>query len=242
MDAMKLNEVVELVTRQGETLQARRLRPADRQALRRLGESLSPTTTGVFLPHHYDDATLEPILRRSEAGDDLTLGVFRGSRIVGYFFLWYLDQAFPLLGIGLHDDYQGAGLGRQMMNLLVAEAARLGRDGIDLTTLPTNDRAFRLYQSVGFRQIQYAPQHDSKLLARKLFIGFKPPRRAEHYPRLAYRGNRGRIPRAGRYVRKLRFRSRDKLKKAREHLRKLRPGYTILRLEISAASEHQVKP
>ena len=101
MDAMKLNEVVELVTRQGETLQARRLRPADRQALRRFGESLSPTTTGVFLPHHYDDATLEPILRRSEAGDDLTLGVFRGSRIVGYFFLWYLDQAFPLLGIGL---------------------------------------------------------------------------------------------------------------------------------------------
>ena len=155
MDAMKLNEVVELVTRQGETLQARRLRPADRQALRRFGESLSPTTTGVFLPHHYDDATLEPILRRSEAGDDLTLGVFRGSRIVGYFFLWYLDQAFPLLGIGLHDDYQGAGLGRQMMNLLVAEAARLGRDGIDLTTLPTNDRAFRLYQSVGFRQIGY---------------------------------------------------------------------------------------
>ena len=155
MDAMKLNEVVELVTRQGETLQARRLRPADRQALRRFGESLSPATTGVFLPHHYDDATLDPILRRSEAGGNLTLGLFRGARIVAYFFLWYLDQPFPMLGIGLHDEIQGAGLGRQMLNLLIAEAARLGRDGVDLTTLPANERAFRLYLSVGFQHIGY---------------------------------------------------------------------------------------
>ena len=155
MDPMELNEIVALTSRQGETLQARRLRPEDRQALRQFGESLSPATTGVFLPHHYDDATLDPILRRSEAGDELTLGLFRGTRLMAYFFLWYLDQPFPMLGIGLHDEIQGAGLGRQMLNLLVAEAARLGRDGVDLTTLPTNERAFRLYLSVGFRHIGF---------------------------------------------------------------------------------------
>ena len=155
MDSMELNEVVTLTSRGGEALQARRLRPADRQALRQFGESLSPATTGVFLPHHYDDATLDPILRSSEAGDCLTLGLFRGPRIVAYFFLWYLDQPFPMLGIGLHDEIQGAGLGRQMLNLLIAEAARLGRDGVDLTTLPANERAFRLYLSVGFRHIGY---------------------------------------------------------------------------------------
>lgn len=155
MGDMELDDVVTLTSRGGEALQARRLRPADRQALRQFGESLSPATTGVFLPHHYDDATLEPILRRSEAGEDLTLGLFKGSRIVAYFFLCNLDQPFPLLGIGLHDEIQGAGLGRQMLHLLVAEAARLGRDGVDLTTLPTNDRAFRLYLSVGFQHIGY---------------------------------------------------------------------------------------
>ena len=155
MNPMELNEIVALTSRQGETLQARRLRPEDRQALRRFGESLSPATTGVFLPHHYDDATLDPILRRSQTGVDLTLGLFRGARLMAYFFLWYLDQPFPMLGIGLHDEVQGAGLGRQMLNLLVAEAARLGRDGVDLTTLPTNDRAFRLYLSVGFRHIGF---------------------------------------------------------------------------------------
>ena len=155
MNPMELNESVALTSRQGETLQARRLRPEDRQALRRFGESLSPATTGVFLPHHYDDATLDPILRRSQTGDDLTLGLFQGARLMAYFFLWYLDQPFPMLGIGLHDEVQGAGLGRQMLKLLVAEAARLGRDGVDLTTLPTNDRAFRLYLSVGFRHIGF---------------------------------------------------------------------------------------
>ena len=42
-----------------------------------------------------------------------------------------------------------------MLNLLVAEAARHGSAGVDLTTLPTNDRAFRLYLSVGFRHIGF---------------------------------------------------------------------------------------
>ncbi len=152
---MELDEVVALTSRQGETLKARRLRPEDRQALRLFGASLSAATTGVFLPHLYDDATLEPLLRRSQAGDDLTLGLFRGPRMMAYFFLWHFDQPFPLLGIGLHDEIQGAGLGRQMLNLLVAEAAHHGSAGVDLTTLPTNDRAFRLYLSVGFRHIGF---------------------------------------------------------------------------------------
>jgi ribosomal protein S18 acetylase RimI-like enzyme len=155
IEIMNVEEVVVMTTRQGEALTARRLRTADRPALRQFGNSLSPATTAKFLPHAYDDATLEPILNRSEAGDDLTLGVFRGPLMVAYFFLWYLQQPFPMLGVGLHDEVQGTGLGRQMLNLLIIEARQHGNDGIDLTTLPANERAFRLYLSVGFRHIGF---------------------------------------------------------------------------------------
>lgn len=144
-----------MTTRKGETLAARRLQTRDLAALQRFGNTLLPATTAKFLPHLYDEATLTPILQRSESGEDLTLGLFRGGRIMAYFFLWYLRQPFPLLGIGLHDDCQGQGLGRQIMLFLIAEAKRNGNDGVDLTTLPTNDRAFRLYLSIGFRHIGF---------------------------------------------------------------------------------------
>jgi ribosomal protein S18 acetylase RimI-like enzyme len=152
---MKLDDVVQLTTKQGETLTVRRLRPADREALCQFGGALSREMTARFLPHLYDEATLAPLLARSEAGDDLTLGVFQDARIVGYFFLHLFKHPFPLLGIGILDDFQGTGLGRQMMLLLIDEAVKNGNDGIDLTTLPTNDRAFNLYCSVGFRQIGF---------------------------------------------------------------------------------------
>jgi ribosomal protein S18 acetylase RimI-like enzyme len=42
-----------------------------------------------------------------------------------------------------------------MMLLLIDAAVKNGNDGIDLTTLPTNDRAYNLYCSVGFRQIGF---------------------------------------------------------------------------------------
>lgn len=152
---MKLDEVVHMITKQGESLAVRRLRPVDIEALSSFGGALSRETTACFLPHLYDAATLEPLLRRSESGADLTLGVFQKERIVGYGFLHYFKHPFPLLGIGFHDDLQGVGLGHQMMCLLIDEAVRNGNDGIDLTTLPTNERAYNLYLSVGFQHIGF---------------------------------------------------------------------------------------
>ena len=152
---MKLDDIACLAIRPNKTLPVRRLRPADRDALRQFGTSLSPETTARFLPHLYDDATLDPLLKRSESGEDLTLGAFHGGEIVGYFFLHHFKKPFPLLGIGIRDDFQGCGLGRQMILLLIDEAVKNGNDGIDLTTLPTNDRAFNLYLSVGFHHIGF---------------------------------------------------------------------------------------
>ncbi len=137
-------------TRDGVELAVRRLVAGDRAALQTFNRELSAASRRLFLPHAYDDATVAKALARSEAGEDLLLGLFAGERQVGYFFLWYFTRPVPLLGIGLLDDFQGRGLGRPMMELLLAAARESDRDGVELTTCLDNERAFALYRKVGF--------------------------------------------------------------------------------------------
>lgn len=139
--------------RDQRSLPVRRLTSADAHALRRFNDSLSPASRRSFLPHAYDPATVARALGRAESGEDLILGVFDGQCLVGYFFLWYFRQRVPLLGIGLLDDYQDQGLGRQMMSILLDHARQAGCDGVELTTMLDNDRAFALYQKMGFHYL-----------------------------------------------------------------------------------------
>jgi RimJ/RimL family protein N-acetyltransferase len=141
-------------TRSGKPLTARRLRATDAAALQRFNAELSPPSRRWFLPHPYDDETVARALARSEAGDDLTLGLFDGPRLVGYFFLWYIRRRVPLLGIGLVDDQQGQGLGRPLMELLIEQGRAAACEAIELTTMVDNDRAFALYRKVGFEHFK----------------------------------------------------------------------------------------
>lgn len=147
---MERNETAELLARDGRAYTVRRLEAADADALKRFNAELSTSSRRFFLPHPYDDDTLARALERSEAGDDLLLGLFDADRVIGYFFLWYYTRPIPLLGIGLVDDFHGQGLGREMMRFLIEEASTAGRDGIELTTMTDNDGAFQLYRKMGF--------------------------------------------------------------------------------------------
>lgn len=172
----------------GTRLPVRPLEHADAAALRRFNEELSPESRRRFLPHAYDDATVAAILRRAEDGDDLVLGVFDGERLVGYFFLWYFRQRVPLLGIGLLDAYQSRGLGRQMMAILIDAARDAGREGVELTTMLDNDRAFALYQKMGFRYIGDVENEQGEgqvVIERAMFLELVPggrPMEGPHRP------------------------------------------------------------
>jgi len=148
---MDLARTVPFETRDGTRLTARRLTRGDRAALQRFYAELSPQSRRWFAAHATDDDTVDKALARSESGDDLTLGLFDGERMVGYFFLWRCREPVPLLGIGLADDYQRRGLGRPLMRFLMDRAEADGADGIELTTMRDNDRAYALYEKMGFR-------------------------------------------------------------------------------------------
>ena len=166
-----------LKARDGTPFRARRLGHADAAALQRFNDELSAPSRRWFLPHPYDAATVAHVLRRSEAGDDLVLGLFDGARLVGYFFLWYAHRRVPLLGIGLVDDLHGRGLGRPMLELLLEEGRAAGCEAIELTTMTDNERAHALYLKVGFehfKDVENLQGNGQWVIERAMIYRFRP--------------------------------------------------------------------
>ncbi|NKB82976.1 GNAT family N-acetyltransferase [Brucella grignonensis] len=55
------------------------------------------------------------------------------------------------IGIGVHDDYQGQGIGTGLMHQIIDVADNwLNLHRLDLTVFADNDHAIRLYQNFGF--------------------------------------------------------------------------------------------
>jgi ribosomal protein S18 acetylase RimI-like enzyme len=142
-----------LKTRNGGQVTISPLARKDVLALQRFNDNLSEASRSLFLPHAYDVDTLIRYIERARSGKDLTYVGVVNDEIVAYFFLWEFDEPVPVLGIGIADAYQSQGLGRMLMDILIEDARAADRDGIELTTVPGNDRAFALYKKVGFRHI-----------------------------------------------------------------------------------------
>lgn len=143
-----------LKTSQGERILIRRVSGAGISALQGFNLSLSDQTRARFFPHSYDEKILSKYVDRAQKGIDRSYVALSEQEIIGYFFLWEFQERIPVLGIGIADAYQGQGLGKQMMTILIEDAKGVGCAGIELTTVLDNERAKKLYQSMGFRHIR----------------------------------------------------------------------------------------
>ncbi|HSV73504.1 MAG TPA: GNAT family N-acetyltransferase [Chthonomonadales bacterium] len=137
----------------GRIVATRRLRAGDAGALQAFYRSLSRKTLDFF---PVDPESFDAIARqvaRAISGEDLAYVAVVDGAIVAFYFLCRIRGPVPTLGIVIGDAWQDQKLGRQMLTALLEEARSLGREAVDLTTMVHNDRAFHLYQSVGFRYV-----------------------------------------------------------------------------------------
>jgi len=174
---MEIGERIAFTTRDGVELTARRLTRGDGKALQDFFHGLSAPSHRWFQAHALDDDTVGRALARSEAGDDLILGLFDGDRLKGYSFLWYFRERIALLGIGLADAYQGRGLGRGMVEFLIDAARANGNAGIELTTMQDNDRAYALYEKLGFqflKDVENLQGDGNIVIERAMFLPLAP--------------------------------------------------------------------
>jgi ribosomal-protein-alanine N-acetyltransferase len=151
----------------------RAFRPDDLDAIRELFASIlaDPGRKG-FRPHGFGDADAARIARH--AGVDLYAGAFVGSRIAAYGMLRGWDEGFevPSLGLYVPRDFRGRGTGRWMLGRLHAFAAARGALAVRLTVDRDNDRAIRLYGSIGY---SFRPLDPSRLVG-ILALGPTDPR------------------------------------------------------------------
>jgi L-phenylalanine/L-methionine N-acetyltransferase len=100
--------------------------------------------------------TPEEVRRRIEQRPESTVSIVAelDGKIIGNAGLYRLAgrrQHVGEIGIGVHDDWQGRGVGRALMLALLDTADRwLGLKRVQLTVYTDNERGIRLYRSLGF--------------------------------------------------------------------------------------------
>lgn len=104
--------------------------------------------------------------------NNLYIGFFNGE-LVGYAGLSTVPASFSsdIQTIAVRPSQQSKGLGRDLMNRLIAKAKALGSEQVFLEVRSDNDKAIQLYKSLGFDQIDirkryYQPSGTDALVMR----------------------------------------------------------------------------
>jgi CheY-like chemotaxis protein len=114
------------------------------RALRASGEER------FFHPHPFTDEGVAQIT--AYQGRDLYYALLDGPTMLGYGLLRGWDEGYevPSLGIAIHPDARGLGLGQLLMRFLHAAARVRGAARVRLRVYPDNRRAVHLYESLGY--------------------------------------------------------------------------------------------
>lgn len=132
-------------------LECRRLGPEWVEPLGRFLEALRDAGEDKhFHPHPFDPEALEALAR--DTGQDLHY-VVADSRntVVAYGMLrGWAEYRVPSLGIAVHPDSRGTGIGKMLMGFLHDEARRRGASHVRLKVYPDNHAARRLYEQLGY--------------------------------------------------------------------------------------------
>lgn len=83
----------------------------------------------------------------------------KDNLIMAYAGCWVLGNEGHITNVAVDPAYQGRGLGRQLMEELIARIKPLGVDSMTLEVRPSNTRAINLYTSMGFRSVGQRPKY-----------------------------------------------------------------------------------
>ena len=143
----------------GRQCVVRPLKLGDEPALCHFGlRGLSQASRDVYGPYNWASEALSDefseSIRQTLSRQDLHLVAETDTgEIVSHGFLWAAQAPTPELGIAVADAWHGCGLGRCLLLLLEVAALITGCRAIELTTVQTNERARRAYESVGYEML-----------------------------------------------------------------------------------------
>lgn len=101
-------------------------------------------------------------LRRSANGDDPAQTSFvadADGQLVGWASVRYAPYGRTDLGMGVLDGFRRRGIGRRLLDAVVAWSRERGAHKVDLEVWPHNDAAIALYERAGFVREGYRRRH-----------------------------------------------------------------------------------
>jgi ribosomal-protein-alanine N-acetyltransferase len=100
-----------------------------------------------------------------------TILAWRDDEIVGYICRWLVGDEVHILNIAVHPKYRGQGLGRRLIESVIAEAEEAGARMVTLEVRRENSSARTLYRKLGFvdagvRRNYYGRGEDAIIMSR----------------------------------------------------------------------------
>ncbi|ACZ29715.1 ribosomal-protein-alanine acetyltransferase [Xylanimonas cellulosilytica DSM 15894] len=95
------------------------------------------------------------VLGRAGAGRarGTTVGQVAAARVVGYAGLWFDGDVTQVMTLGVDPDWQRRGVGRTLMDALIARSRELRASAVLLEVRVDNEPALDLYADLGFERI-----------------------------------------------------------------------------------------
>ncbi len=131
-------------------LSIRSLKPADAPALSALLQGQRGVYSHFFHPFNFDEAVIADIL--SEFRDDVYMGMFWGSTLIGFFMLrgWDAGYADPAYGVLIDEQYRGYGLAPLSLSMAKMICKTHGSPRIMLKVDIENDCAKTVFERARF--------------------------------------------------------------------------------------------
>ena len=132
----------------------RELRRNEAAELQAFYNGLSDEARRLFQPLGWT-ATLEQceaICADARDGKRYDIVLDAGGRIVGWAFVAALDTDVGNFGVGISEEHVGRGYGGRLTRAVLDRARQLGKKGVELCHVVDNERAHRLYTSLGFKE------------------------------------------------------------------------------------------
>ena len=105
----------------------------------------------VFPDPWSPDSFLAEVERRPDVGWPVV--VYEGADLLGYAVVWFIVDEIHIGNIAVHPDHRGQGVGRWLLERILAEGRRRGMVFATLEVRPSNAAALALYERFGFRRV-----------------------------------------------------------------------------------------
>ena len=86
-------------------------------------------------------------------------GVTGQGTLRGYICFWLCDRAYELLNIAVHPEARRRGLGKRLIKCMLEQGVAEGIKTVWLEVRPSNRIAWRLYRTMGFKEVGRRPRY-----------------------------------------------------------------------------------